>query len=250
MILYQGPSLIDGQPIVVIGTKKSNNPKTGNMIQTWILLQDIRPSEAQRLGLDSSICGDCPSRPIEKTKSGAGDCYVTMMAPVGVWKAYGRNHYPMAHNLQDITNFASGHKVRLGSYGDPSAVPLSIWEALLKESQGHTGYTHQWKKDFAQSLKNICMASCDSYDDWELANKTGWRSFRVIREVQGLKLGNREFRCPSDPLLDKHIPCEKCLACNGSDPMKPKKGSPYIVVHGFRSTSTQKKVSSHLQVIM
>ena len=46
MIIYEGPSLLDGQQIVVIATgikSKSSNGKTGGMIQTWILLCDIDP---------------------------------------------------------------------------------------------------------------------------------------------------------------------------------------------------------------
>jgi hypothetical protein len=52
-ILYQGPSAIDGKPIVVIATgfaSKSNNGKTGDMIQTWIIRQDIAPHLAVKSG--------------------------------------------------------------------------------------------------------------------------------------------------------------------------------------------------------
>ena len=38
-VIYRGPSLLDGKRIVVVATgfvKKSNNDKTGEMIQTWI----------------------------------------------------------------------------------------------------------------------------------------------------------------------------------------------------------------------
>ena len=45
-ILYEGPSMLDGAPIVVIATgfaERSGNDKTGAMIQTWILRADIPP---------------------------------------------------------------------------------------------------------------------------------------------------------------------------------------------------------------
>jgi hypothetical protein len=67
VILYEGPSVIDGAPIVAIATgfkSPSSNDKTGTMIQVWILRADIAPHEAQKTGADESICGDCPMRPL------------------------------------------------------------------------------------------------------------------------------------------------------------------------------------------
>jgi len=63
-VLWEGSSLIDGAPIVVIvsGLLKSENAKTGNMLQTYILRADVSPTNAIRSGEDSSICGDCPAR--------------------------------------------------------------------------------------------------------------------------------------------------------------------------------------------
>ena len=43
-IMYQGPSMLDGAPIVVIATMSTSNVKTGQMVQTWILRADINPS--------------------------------------------------------------------------------------------------------------------------------------------------------------------------------------------------------------
>ena len=65
-ILYRGPSAIDGKPIMVIATgfaNKSSNGKTGDMIQTWIIREDIAPNEAIKSGEDESICGQCIHRP-------------------------------------------------------------------------------------------------------------------------------------------------------------------------------------------
>lgn len=63
-VLFEGPSAIDGAPVVVIAIVKSTNVKTGNMIQTYILRADMSPLEAAGQGLDYSICGDCPHRGI------------------------------------------------------------------------------------------------------------------------------------------------------------------------------------------
>ena len=45
-ILYRGPSILDGTPIVVVATMKTANPKTGDMIQTFILVDNMSPIEA------------------------------------------------------------------------------------------------------------------------------------------------------------------------------------------------------------
>ena len=54
-ILGHGRSLIDGMPIVVVATIKSRNTKTGDMVQTWILRQDMLPTDAVKTGADWSI---------------------------------------------------------------------------------------------------------------------------------------------------------------------------------------------------
>jgi hypothetical protein len=61
-IIYRGPSLLDGEPIVVIATLSDRNPKTGPALQTYILREDINPLEASKTGADYSICGDCNLR--------------------------------------------------------------------------------------------------------------------------------------------------------------------------------------------
>ena len=43
VVLYEGPSVLDGAPIAVIATLKSANVKTGDMIQTWIIRSDMHP---------------------------------------------------------------------------------------------------------------------------------------------------------------------------------------------------------------
>ena len=47
-IIYKGPSLLDGKPIVVIATLSNRNSKTGNVVQTYILKSDTNPLEARQ----------------------------------------------------------------------------------------------------------------------------------------------------------------------------------------------------------
>ena len=69
MIVYRGPSAIDGREIVVILTglqtrRGSKNAKTGELIQSWILRADVEPHTAVKTGDDASVCGQCPHRPL------------------------------------------------------------------------------------------------------------------------------------------------------------------------------------------
>ena len=92
-IIYKGPSLIDGKPIVVIATYSNRNTKTGNVVQTYILCEDINPLEASKTGADASICGTCPLRGTPTTdpsrKIAAGRrCYVNLgQGVLIVWRA-------------------------------------------------------------------------------------------------------------------------------------------------------------------
>ena len=47
-VFYRGPSLLDGAPIIGIVTTKSENRKTGPILQTWILRADLDPQAAAR----------------------------------------------------------------------------------------------------------------------------------------------------------------------------------------------------------
>jgi hypothetical protein len=83
-VIYRGPSLLDGTPIVAVALLGSSNRKTGNMVQTYILRDDMRPTLAVQTGADSAICGNCKHRPFL-----GGACYVNIgQAPAAVFKAY------------------------------------------------------------------------------------------------------------------------------------------------------------------
>jgi len=64
---WRGESPIDGAAIVMLATgqtKPSDNTKTGPMVQTFIIRQDMKPIEAVKTGKDKSICDGCKFRPI------------------------------------------------------------------------------------------------------------------------------------------------------------------------------------------
>jgi hypothetical protein len=221
-ILYEGPSAIDGAPIVVIATGFANssaNAKTGDMIQTWIIRSDIAPHHAVKSGDDASICGQCPHRPaMRDTVTASGEafvpCYVkTFQAPLSVYNGYQRGIYPRA-TMADIASLCEGRMVRFGSYGDPFAAPIGIWQAAASKALGWTGYTHQWRKagtDWAR----LVMASADSLADMLAAHKRGFRTFRVtakpFENVKGL-----ETICPASKEKAAATNCATCRACMGT----------------------------------
>ena len=124
-VIYDGPSAFDGALIVVIATglnSKSQNVKTGDMVQTWILLKDQFPSEAKKNYSDVSVCGDCKHR----KEDGLESCYVNLgQGPRSIFQAYINNRYEKIE-LEDVAELFNGFKVRLGSYGDPMAVPFDF----------------------------------------------------------------------------------------------------------------------------
>jgi len=212
-IFYRGPSMLDGSPIIAIATgtaRGSRNAKTGSEVQTWIMRDDMSPVEAVKTGADSAICGTCVHRGV----NGVGrSCYVTVFqAPLVVWKSAQRGLYPTITRRADLRLSMDGKTVRLGSYGDPAAVPAEVWNDLVYAAVGHTGYTHQWRT--SDALRSLCMASCDSAFEQELAAAQGWRTFRVMRS--GEALAPREISCPASKEAGAKTRCELCKACGGT----------------------------------
>jgi hypothetical protein len=213
-IFYRGPSMLDGAPIIAVATgtaRGSRNGKTGSEVQTWILRDDMSPVDAVKSGNDRSICGTCIHRGPNNDGS-ERSCYVTVFqAPLVVWKSAQRGLYPQL-NEHAASLALSGKVVRLGSYGDPAAVPAHVWRALVAFTEGHTGYTHQWRTN--DDLRDLCMASCDSAFEQELAKAQGWRTFRVMR--QGDRMLPREIACPASKEAGAKTNCSACKACGGN----------------------------------
>ena len=224
-IIYSGPSMLDGQPIIVVAIVTSGNVKTGNMLQTHILRADMDPMKASKTGADYSICGNCTHRgtpsedPAKKTAQGR-TCYVNLgQGPNQVFKAYSAEKYPTATTPEEITALGAGRMIRLGTYGDPAAVPATIWDALLADAAGWTGYTHQHQHPNADYKR--MMYSADTAADAQQAHAKGYRTFRVIPVMdystngKGALLQN-EILCPASKENDKGITCSQCKLCTGS----------------------------------
>jgi len=227
-VFYDGPSAIDGAPIVGIAVLKSSNMKTGDMVQTYILRADMAPMHAIASGDDVSICGDCVHRG-DKLAGRARTCYVEVSKSVtSVFSAWTRGAYPLM-SPTDGARMLAGRAVRIGSYGDPAAIPSRHWRALIRRAAGHTGYTHQWRQWFARGLRTMVMASADSASDRDTARAMGWRTFRVRAADESL--GAREIVCPASPEGGDRRQCISCKACDGA-PRGAGQASVAIIVHG------------------
>lgn len=216
-IIYEGPSAIDGAPIVIIltGLKPSKNRKTGSMLQTWILRADIHPLEAIRSGLDESICGQCRHRPKLARETDEPPCYVdASRAPASIWNAYRRGSYARV-SPEVAAILIAGRRLRLGSYGDPAAAPADLWHTMVQFTDGHTGYSHQWQRpgfDF-DAWRALVMASADSLDEAALANLHGMRVFRV---TIGPNKQPDEVTCPASREAGARTQCADCMLCGGT----------------------------------
>jgi hypothetical protein len=232
IILYEGPSAIDGAPIVVIANRiatGSNNAKTGAMVQTFIMRADVNPFRALKTGQDESICGDCPQRPFK-----GGKCYVDVAKSVSsVYGAYERGRYArpgIDYDPADLPEIFAGRAFRLGTYGDPAAAPFQIWRAATLKAARITGYTHQWRNPAFQAFALLCMASADSESDQLLASACGWRTFRAKRASEPRTTS--EIGCPAAKENGARTSCERCGLCAGNTSKSAK--DIVINLHGFR----------------
>jgi len=216
-IAYEGPSLIDGAPIVVIVNKLdgSDNAKTGAIVQSFIIRADVPPTDALKNGADASICGDCPHRPLLAKQNGQAPCYVNVGRSVrAVYDAYKRGRYTRA-DAATIARALAGKIVRLGTYGDPAAAPVTMWAQITRYAAGRRGYTHQWARPGfdAQAWAPLVMASADSIEEAARANLLGMRVFRVSI---GVDVQPGEASCPASAEAGRRATCAKCTLCAGT----------------------------------
>lgn len=226
LILWEGPSLLTGAPIVAILTglnSPSMNPKTGPMLQAWVIRQDIGPMDAKRDNLDDAICGDCALRGHGGIDSA---CYVTVwFGPQNVYRAYRRDVYDR-RTLADVRATVAGKHLRITAYGDPAAVPYDVWQNVLTTAGGWVGYTHQ-HATCDPRLRWLLMASVENARDAADAHARGWRTFRARRSVDDVDAG--EVTCPASDEAGHRVTCQTCQLCRGSS--RPAK-SIAIIAHG------------------
>lgn len=218
-VIYRGPSVLDGSPIVAILTgliSPARNDKTGPIPQIYVIRADVNPMKAAQTGEDAAVCGDCElrGRIIENKgvrKNVERGCYVTLMhGPRVVYDSFSRGVYPDIPP-QIAQKVLRRRKVRLGAYGDPAAVPFPIWEVVLGKVEQLTGYTSQWRR--FPELSAFCMASVRTEAEREAAKALGFRTYRVRRQGEPVLKG--EGQCPGSDEMGKAVRCIDCMLCDG-----------------------------------
>jgi hypothetical protein len=205
-------------------TIPSANVKTGDMLQLAILTDTVDPVTALKTDADKLVCGDCPLR---RTV-----CYVNVgQMPQAVWRATERSE------TVDVDTLPERKPIRLGSYGDPSFLPLKLLYKITRRRKW-TGYTHQWRttpKYRARKYARYLMASIDKFggplvNQITEAKRLGYRYFRVSDSADDVR--PNEVLCPN---YTHGVQCADCGLCNGSTGEGDKRKDIVIPVHGGAS---------------
>jgi hypothetical protein len=230
-LIYEGPSMLDAQPIFVAAVWSSSNRKTGDMVQTYIMRSDINPLDASKYGEDYSICGDCklrgePTLNPKRKQAKRRPCYVNLgQGPLIVWRQYEKGAYRHCTSLEEL---GMHQQVRLGTYGDPAAVPAHVWERLISKAKGWTGYSHQMGHATAAFKPWMTMVSADDLPAAQHAWSKGYRTFRIVSHTSELIKG-KEVLCPASKEAGHKATCSTCMLCAGSQQAAR---SIAIVAHG------------------
>jgi hypothetical protein len=198
MVIWEGPSLLDGSPIIVLATgvptaaqrkrgARSGNVKTGDMVQTYILRADINPVAVLRAGADVSICGVCP----HKSRAAGGSWQQLADAASGVT---GYTHQWDADKLS-----AAGYAT------DAADIKLAEW----------------------------CMASADTAAEGRQARRLGFRSF-IVRGPNDPKPAGAVV-CPASAEGGKRTVCAACMSCGGTG--NGRRNDVTIIAHGSTAGS-------------
>jgi hypothetical protein len=230
VVLWQGQSKLTGHEIAVIVTgirDRTKNPKTGDMLQAWILRADIPPHEAVKTGQDVAVCGTCP------LASGHG-CYVLAhFGPLQVWKTWKAGGYAtLQGTAASIGRFmrawAPDRNLRIGAYGDPAAPPAYVWARAIPTAPVRTGYTHAWETPFEANLQTTCMASVHTHDEADRAQDMGYRTFRTGPD--GPREG--EIVCPATKEGGEKTVCARCGLCDGKRNSTDRRKNIFAYLHG------------------
>ena len=259
LLIYDGPNVQDTAGILVIASafnQRSENGKTLDMIQVFILYRDEAPTVAVQTGNDEAVCGECFLRPImakQLKESGESNipCYVDKYrGPGSAWESWSMGNIASAtpreasaiiatlrscdcdanHNRANCPHPGKSLGIRLGAYGDPASVPDWVWRDLLSMlSSKMTSYTHQWEN--FPHLAEHTMASIDpiTWPDVDAAldqaHAMGFRTYRVL--AIGESPRSDEMVCPE---ASGRTNCNKCGLCSGN----LRRSTPSIVIPAIR----------------
>ena len=242
-VIWRGASAIGAGAEIAVTTSRagrdpSKNAKTGDAVQIAILETGRTPLEAYN-GSDGVISSACPQscphlKGREDDEEAQGSpCYLDWWkAPKATYEAAGRREVRDAQEEQ----FKDAY-VRLGYAGDPSAAPLEIWEAIVKGTKRHTGYTADWMRltaecdaDTLRRWQYLLMASTNSPQEAAIAQSLGWRTFSCSESAEDDKAYAAQGSALC--LAEAHsLSCAECGKCDGNRSGARIK-SIYIPAHG------------------
>lgn len=197
----------------------SDNPKTGDMVQTYLLDKNTI-TESNVFG---AKCFDCPM---------VSKCYVSqdkLSVRLALKRLInGEKTSYIFNTLDRVLPLLKGRLIRFGSYGDPSIIPLDDIQKIVSVVRGWTGYTHFWKEIDTEYSKYF-NASVESLTDELLAQGLGYKSFRVLLkgESTSYEVSENAILCLN---VSKGLTCSECLLCSGTRG-KGRKISIYIQEH-------------------
>jgi hypothetical protein len=192
-----------------------SSKKLGDMVQASVLPVDEPPQVAVKSGLDAAVCGDCSRRFATKSAepemlgpqpgemncpgdctvcrvcwpsathkhvyneehgSTRGRCYVLpWTAPKRVWETYVEQEADPKAAREAIVQ--RNRCVRVTAWGDPTAVPESVWREVIPYWLWGPAYTRRWREH--PEWSGFAMASVESLAEAEEAQAAGWRTYRI-----------------------------------------------------------------------
>lgn len=243
---YDGVSQLDRRsPIIAVMSNCQYNPedyniKTGDMLQTYIIMRNVHPQHAIDFMLDDCICGKCVHKRDGRytlSMASASQYVLAMSISARVLLQYG-NHSRRARYQLYLALLLLLYKLLLASQ---HAWVHTVTLQLCRSLYGVTYYvialaivvTHQWRSKIAAPFKGILQASCDNYTDQYDAEQAGWGTFTVLPEHDYVNRRHVAYskgmkQCPSDPFINEmrayrnmlpmHTTCVGCpasLQCDG-----------------------------------
>lgn len=227
-ILYRGKSAINSAEIIAILTTRSSNKKIGNIAQITYIPIDDYSDRAERLEKKQAVCGACPLL-------GKG-CYVMPMGTNAIKRAFLRGNYTNV-KFSKLPALLSNYIIRNGQDGDPLSIPYKYVNAISELAGLHISYTHLWRENPEQAGSH--MASVESLEDKAMANKMGYKTFRIIPEKG--KLTADEMMCLN--VENPAIQCATCQLCDGG------KANIAVPVHGVQSKKITFEGVNHYEKI-
>lgn len=226
-----------GIPIAVVA--RSSNAKTGDIPTVWV---------GRNLQQSRESCDGCPLL-------ASGDCYAQYGSPSFAIASVARSakrakswrRYTIERAI--AARHPSARFVRFTALGDAARADRSQVRHALSVTRASglavVGYTHFWRRKYAEWLRGSLMASVQSVDEAREANRAGWRAAIVMPAGTVGTLRNDDgttfaVECPAIAAarFGKTFTCNDCAAtkrgalCDASRTDLP---NVYFADHGPRA---------------